>query len=85
MIILDDKMDAYFPRYSWPENDNDVISASWLRIERTFEDCMFGLSVDVESGRIVVCGAVQQDAGLHHVVWDFSLIYKSELYSTYAI
>lgn len=76
-IILD--LETYLIRYSWPDNDNSVIPASWLRMERTLGACMFGLSVDVESGRVVACGcgAVEEDPLRHHDVWDFSLIYKS--------
>ena len=78
-IILDDHLDTYLIRYSWPDNDNSVIPASWLRIERTLGACIFGLSVDVESGRVVACGCgfnVGEHPPHHHIVWDFSLIYK---------
>jgi hypothetical protein len=77
-VILDDNMETYLIKYSWPDNNNGVIPASWLRIERTLEECKLGLLVDVESGRVVACGAAEQDPGCHHLVWDFSLIYKSE-------
>jgi len=40
-VILDDQMETYLIKYSWPDNDNNVIPASWLRIERTLENCMF--------------------------------------------
>ena len=77
-VILDDQMETYLIKYSWPDNDNNVIPASWLRIERTLENCMFELLVDVESGRVVASGAFEQDPEHHHIVWDFSLVYKSE-------
>ena len=77
-IILDSQLETYLIRYSWPDNDNSVIPASSLRIERTLEECRLGILLDVESGRVVACGAAEQDPQLHHIVWDFSVIYKSE-------
>jgi hypothetical protein len=80
-VILDCQLETYLIRYSWPDNDNSVIPASWLRTERTLGNCMYGLSVDVESGRVVAvaCGELaKEDPLCHHVVWELSLIYKSE-------
>jgi hypothetical protein len=72
-VILDDKMETYLIKYSWPDNDNSVIPASWLRRERTLENCMFELLVDVESGRVVASGAFEQDPEHYHIVWVFPL------------
>jgi len=67
-VILDDQMETYLIKYSWPDNDNNVIPASWLHIERTLENCIFGLLVDVESGRVVASRAFEQDPEHHHIV-----------------